>query len=406
MTAHTGSVTATTAISPGARQLWLRSRGPLLTAAVLLLAGLLIALLRAGDSGTLHPRSPTDRGSRAVTELLAARGVDTTVVTTARDAAQAAGPDTTLLVVRPESLTPRHRTLLRDATAGSGARTVLVAPGPATLDVFAPQLATADPTAAEVRAPRCADPVARRAGSALLGGYRYRLPRSPTSPNATACYPDAGLPALVTVDRTVLLGSPDILYNEHLDQAGNASLALQLLGAQPRLVWYLPTAADAPAGEDAQSLLDLLDPGWRWAVLQLAIAVALAALWRGRRLGPAVTEPLPVTVRAAETTEGHARLYHRAGARDRAAAALRHATRTRLAPLVGLSPTAAHAADAVPVAVAAHTDDSSPTVHALLFGPPPADDADLVALADRLDALEQRVTHTPTDPTKGRDARS
>ena len=53
------------------------------------------------------------------------------------------------------------------------------------------------------------------------------------------------------------------------------------------------------------------------------MAFLVVGVWRGRRLGPIMTEPLPVTVRAAETVEGHGRLYHRLNARDRAANALR-----------------------------------------------------------------------------------
>ena len=71
---------------------------------------------------------------------------------------------------------------------------------------------------------------------------------------------------------------------------------------------------------------DLL-PDWVGpTVLELFIAVVLVAGWRARRLGPVVEEPLPVVVRAAEVTEGRARLYRRAKARDRAANELRRAT--------------------------------------------------------------------------------
>ena len=42
-------------------------------------------------------------------------------------------------------------------------------------------------------------------------------------------------------------------------------------------------------------------------------------LWRGRRLGPLVVEPLPVVVKAVESTQGRGRLYRRV--RDRAHAA-------------------------------------------------------------------------------------
>ncbi|WP_326596972.1 DUF4350 domain-containing protein [Streptomyces sp. NBC_01803] len=398
----TGTGTDTTAVSPDARRLWLRGRGLLTALALLVLAGALLGLLTSGDDGSLDPRSATQHGSRAIAELLADRGVDTTLTTTAREAAAATGPDTTLLVVRPEALTDSTREILRRAASDTGARLVLLAPGQAALDTFAPGVLAAGPATVEERQPDCADPVARRAGSARLGGYGY----VPPAAEGTGCYPVSGLPTLVTLPtgpaagETVLLGAADLLHNQHLDEDGNASLALQLLGARDHLVWYLPSGEEAPGAAEEESLLGLLDPGWRWATLQLALAVALAALWRARRLGPVVTERLPVTVRAAETTEGHARLYHRAGARDRAADALRAATRDRLAPLVGVAPAAAHTPEALPAAVAAHTGDAPQAVHALLFGPPPGDDTALVRLADDLDALERRVT---PDATKGKD---
>ncbi len=142
-----------------------------------------------------------------------------------------------------------------------------------------------------------------------------------------------GTPAGTDQGDTVVLGAPDIFFNDRLDDHGNASLALQLLGSRPHLVWYLPSLADStPAPEEERGFFDLIPSGWLWGTLQLFIAAALAALWRARRLGPLVPEKLPVAIRASETVEGRARLYRKADARDRAAAALRSATRTRLAP--------------------------------------------------------------------------
>ncbi|MGP4114789.1 DUF4350 domain-containing protein [Streptomyces sp. 4N509B] len=401
---------ATTAVSPDARQLWRSGRGLLVAAAVLLATGLVLGLLNAGDDGTLHPRSATQHGSRAVAELLADHGVDTTLVTTAAEAADAAGPDTTVVVVRPDTLTDRQRATLDRAAADSGGRTVLVAPDQDTLDVLTPGISAPGPIEATELAPDCVTPdgaadaaPGRRAGSALLGGGFHA--EGPLPPSVVfACYPvpEAPIPlptllALAAGDGgdTVLLGSPHILYNQHLGEAGNASLALQLLGTRPHLVWYMPSAADAPAPGEERSLTSLLDPGWRWATLQLGIAAVLTALWRARRLGPVVTESLPVTVPAAETTEGRARLYHATRARGRAADALRAASRGRLTSLLGLPTTAMDARDVLPSAIAARVADSPSVVDALLFGPPPADDSALIRLADELDALEGRVAPRP-----------
>ncbi|WP_129842297.1 DUF4350 domain-containing protein [Streptomyces sp. RFCAC02] len=394
-------------VSPTARALWRRGRGFLLAAAILAAAGLLIALIGDDDHGSLDPRSATPSGTRALAELLADHGVDTTVVTTAREAAAAASGETTLVLPHAAALSDTAATTLRGATADTGGRTVLLAPDGPALDAFAPGLtATELGTTEEAAAPSCAYAPAGRAGTVRLGGLGY----TDSSSGTTACYPVAGLSTLLLLPDsggdTVVLGSPDLLRNEHLDEEGNAALALQLLGSRPHVVWYFPTGDEVTGGSGDSSVLGLTHPAWRWGAFQLAIAAVLAALWRARRLGPVVTERLPVVVHAAETTEGRARLYHRAGARDTAADALRTAARTRLAPLAGLAATAAHSPGELPGAVAARTGDPAPHVHDLLFGPPPADDAALVRLAGDLDALERRLApgapHASSDPAHPR----
>ena len=103
------------------------------------------------------------------------------------------------------------------------------------------------------------------------------------------------------------------------------------MGSEGHLVWYLPGVADLGSASSPKSLDDLA-PDWV-AVLGpwLTFVALLAVIWRGRRLGPLVFEPLPVIVKAAETAEGRARLYHDAHAVDRAADNLRAGTLVRLA---------------------------------------------------------------------------
>ncbi|MFE5819432.1 DUF4350 domain-containing protein [Streptomyces sp. NPDC056479] len=396
-----GATLPSTSASPTARQVWTRARGIGLAVVLLLAAAVVIATIRSdARHGSLDPRSADPKGSRAVAELLADRGVDTRVVTTLDEARAASAADTTLLVAAPELLTHRQQSSLRSATAGSGGRTVLVAPGSWSVERLVPGV-TADPATSldSELAPDCALPAAQRAGTADLGGIRYTT----THLDADECYPSDRLATLLRVPETtgdgdgdtVVLGAPDILHNEHLDEQGNASLALQLLGSRPHLVWYLPSLSDASAADadDERSFFDLLPSGWLWGTLQLFIAAALAALWRARRLGPLVPEKLPVAIRASETVEGRARLYRKAAARDRAAAALRSTTRTRLAPLVGVPVSQAHAPEALLPALSAHLHNhgDGQTLPTLLFGPPPGDDAALISLADQLDALEREV---------------
>ncbi|MET7738576.1 DUF4350 domain-containing protein [Streptomyces sp. NPDC005385] len=393
------STSAATSASPTARQVWTRTRGVVLALVVLLVAAVVIAVVRSDSRhGRLDPRSADPLGSRAVAELLADQGVSTRVVSTLGQARAAAGPDTTLLVAAPDLLTGRQQTLLRAATANSGGRTVLIAPGRPSVATLAPGV-SADPAVSfdSTLSPDCTLPAARRAGSADTGGVRY----STTAPDADACYPSDGQPTLLRLPArsasgdTVVLGAPDILYNERLDEQGNASLALQLLGSRSHLVWYLPSLSDTSATDAGdRSFFDLLPSGWLWGTLQLFVAAALAALWRARRLGPLVPERLPVAIRASETVEGRARLYRKANARDRAATALRSTTRTRLAPLVGVPPAQAHTPEALLPALSAHLDGDGQSLHQLLFGPSPHDDAALISLADQLDALAREVRHS------------
>jgi hypothetical protein len=121
------------------------------------------------------------------------------------------------------------------------------------------------------------------------------------------------------------------------------------------------------------------------------------ALWRARRLGPVVVEPLPVVVRSAEAVEGRARLYRSRRACDRAALALRTGALERLTALLGMPRSAATdpamAAEII-AGIAAHTGQAQATIGAALYGPPPVDDTGLVRLAGYLDELERQVRNS------------
>ncbi|MFJ3814041.1 DUF4350 domain-containing protein [Streptomyces sp. NPDC090056] len=392
--------TDSTSTALSARRIWTRVRGAALVVAVVLIGGLVLATVRSTNAhGALDPRSTDPHGSRAVAELLKERGVTLTLATTLDEATAATTPGTTLLVTAPDLLTDAQLSTLRTAAQTSAGRTVLLGAGSPSLDVLAPGITSARDTAVTNLSPACTLPAATRAGSVDLGGERYEVAPGTT---ADSCYPSDGLPTLVrlpgtgtgTAD-TVLLGSPDILHNTRLDQQGNASLALQLLGSRSHLVWYLPSlydaSADAPEDDTTGNFLALIPSGWLWGTLQLALAALLAAVWRGRRLGPLVTERLPVALRASEATEGRARLYRKANARDRAASVLRTATRTRLAPLLGVPSRDAHSPDLLLPALSARLPGTTADPRDLLFGPTPADDSALVRLADQLDALEREV---------------
>jgi hypothetical protein len=296
-----------------------------------------------------------------------------------------------LLVTSPELLVDSQARAVRD----SGADLVLA--GVQEPERFVRGVTLVGGAAAETRAPGCALPAAQRAGSVDAGAVAYAVDVEAAGVDRGArveeCYSADGDPSLVRVLRAdgssvTLLGNATVLTNDRLDEQGNASLALALLGAHERLVWYLPARGDLPTGEQ-RSFYDLVPDAVWWAVLQLVVAVLLLGLWRARRLGPVVPEPLPVVVRSTETLEGRGRLYRRSGARDKAAAALRSASLRRLMPPLGLpkrsNPTT------VADAIARRSGLTAVEVSALLYGAAPIDDSALVRLADRLDDLEREV---------------
>ncbi len=115
---------------------------------------------------------------------------------------------------------------------------------------------------------------------------------------------------------------------------------MNLLGRHPTLVWYMPGIGDSDLADSNPSLGELTPPWVSPVIVLLLLAGVAAAIWRGRRFGPLVSERLPVTVRAAETTEGRGRLYAHARDALHAADQLRIGALGRLSRLLGLGPSA------------------------------------------------------------------
>lgn len=367
-------------------------RWPLAALAVLLLGAVITAVALGGNNGgTLDPDSASPDGSRALASLLRDRGITVTSVRTTADAltaVQNAQGGATLFVTDPALLT----LLQVDTLAATPvARLVMVEPDPESARLLSTNTARVDdsPGGSHPVDPGCADVDATAAGNADLGDGEV------FGGLDAGCYPVSGGYTLVTGSGaasgdTVLVGSRTPFRNDHLADHGDAALALRLLGKHPTVVWYVPDGADPDATDSGRkSFTSVLPAGWRWGALTLVPAIGLLALWQARRLGPVVAERMPVAVRAAETAEGRARLYERGRVTDRAAGALREASRSRLAARLGL-PRSAGAAD-VAAAIAARGGPAPTETLAVLAGPVPADDRALVGLASALDRLEGEV---------------
>ena len=384
-------------ISPGPADLWRRWRGPLALVALILLGGIVIALLKPGAmiTGYVDPAGTHATGAHALADILSHRGAKVIRATSpagAETAAVRAGPGgVTLVITSPQLLTAAQ---LASLARVPGDR-VLVGPDRAALAALAPAVRLRGTAPVQALRPGCGLAAARRAGGADLGGLRLGLRPHSGAAAAALCYRTGGSASLVrytAAGRVItVLGTGTPLTNGSLARLGNAALALNLLGARSRVIWLIPglgLAGGAPVGGQ-KSLNQLLPLPVYLVAIQLSLAAVLAALWRARRLGPLVPEPLPVVVRASETVEGHARLYQSRRARGRAAAAMRAAMLARTVPALGLAP-GARPGD-VARAVSARSGSGAARIEAMLFGPAPGDDAALVALADDLDALEREV---------------
>ena len=360
------------------------------------------------SAGTLSISNPAPAGAQAAATILADRGVsveESGSLAQTQDllAVQGHGASTVLFYDPNSYLGPDRVEELAGSVRSAGGKLVAVAPGPLAAGALSPEIASAG-TAAESATVQavCSHPDAVAAetidGGTPAPGTGATAATTPLLlfKGAQTCFIPGGMPtggggflASNSAGDITALGNPGVVINQNLASRGNAALALRLLGSEPNLIWYTATIADIPVAEVPPSLSELT-PSWIFpAALWLLLVAVLGMVWRGRRNGPLVSEPLPVHVKSSETLVGRARLYQDARAIDTAAAALRQATLTRLARQLRLGLAADPAA--VVQAAAAATGRPPQQLHSLLLGPVPESEKQLLSMAVELTALEEDV---------------
>ena len=383
-----------------------RARSILPWVAVVLLGALALVAMGLRDTPDprlLDPRSPAGVGSRALAEVLGDRGVEVDVATSIAELPSTFSPGTTVVVTADDRLSPGALTdVARRAVAAD--RLVVLLVEPETVGHLAPGLSGYGiPSSIEVTsAPSssCTIP-ALRPGDTVRGGLvSIQADDTAEADGVELCLPPryldahgmlAHLPGDDISPETFLVGFGSALTNAEITAEDNAAIALRLLGHSPQLVWLIPSGADGPDGMAGDTYSPW--PTWTTPVtVVLAIGTALLALVRGRRLGRLVTEPLPVTVRAAETTESRGHLYRRSRDLGRAARILREGSRSRLRRRLGVART--DSLDTLVTAVAVATREPQQRVQALLTDSEPVRSADLVRLGSDLEDLERKVRLT------------
>ncbi len=385
-----------------------RRRGAWVAALGLGVAALVtVALTTTAPEQVLDPDDSSVSGGRAIAQVLRTHGVDVEVV---RDidalAAAAPGAGTTVVMANPAYLGHDSALALRRASAGAD-RLVLLDPTSDHLSVLGLPLTSSPVRVAIDLEARCdgATTVARAHDTTSLADVRFLPTGAAATGGARLCFPLPGpqdegsgngdvtngvamatFPASAGHPEVVAVGFASAFSNRWASTASHAGLAVRALGHSPRLVWYQPSIGDlaGPSSSGVDPWPPWLGPG----AAILALAVVVLALVRGRRMGALVTEPLPVVVRAVETTRSRGRMYRRARDRGRAATILRAATTDRLARRLAVPP-----GDPAAVERAASTASGMPSTHvgALLSGPPPTTDVELHTLASSLTELEERV---------------
>lgn len=370
---------------------WARKRAAWIAIGLVFLA--LVTYLAVGqlsapdDARPLSVRNPAPDGGMAVAEILGRQGVRVTPTDTLPDtlAQLSQKEDPVLFLYDPRGFLDRSQ--LEELRAAAE-KIVVVGPRLRTLAGLDPAFGPGGvvPDAVTVLEPQCREDDPAAAGPVSAQGPVYTGP--------VVCYSirpgAAGLYATSTDGSIVVLGSSGLVDNGYLALEGNAALALRTLGSGPELVWYLPGPSDMSTDRSAPTLSELAPPWLAFLGPWLGVVAVLAILWRGRRLGPLVFEPLPVVVKAAETAEGRARLYQDSRALDRAADNLRAGLLSRLAKHFSLGPaaTAGSVVDAVAVAVGR----PAPELRSILVDFRPQTEGQLVQWAQQIEHIEQEAT--------------
>lgn len=373
------------------------------------LAALVLAVIVVGGSRDPEPttsRVPGDPGNvggdgtAALAETLRTHGVRVRLVRTQQELPDLSYADSSTVVVisRASGASISSTRILRDRSRNAR-RIVLLDPRAEVLAQFgvyanlypstgAPIAGTGDCTAAGI------SPSDRASAPRVLI-------QPATAAGATRCFPASGQPAVSAVAvfpaapglPELVVAPQDWFTNGSILENDQAGIAVRMIGAGTSVHWFAPAFGDLSNDDPEPQSKPKLQPDvprWLWPMVGLGSVVLFALmLWRGRRFGQLVTEPLPAVVKAAETTEARGRLYQASGDASRAAAQLRtHALRT-IPRRLGVS-RHAPVSDVV-VAVARATGRDYASVFALLAGPLPVTNDGLVAFAADLSTLEEEV---------------
>ena len=367
-----------------------------------------ISMQPARTDGSLGIDDQTDDGAAAVTSVLTDHGITVRPaqsITQLRSELQR-NPDATVLF---------HDKYQAMATASYERLTELAELVPAHQRVFAgvtdtQQLDLVDGVYATRNLgfienletePTCRLTAAQEAGS--IGGFRQGVV---IDDEAHGCFgvddttgqQDPAYAFAESPEGAIIFADWRMLSNAGLYDNGTATLALWSLGRADTVIWFQPDFQFDPDTDGKLSPVQLPD----WARMGIVWAVIVTGIWliyRSRRTGPVVVEPLPAEVPAAETTVGRGRMYAKTKQRSHALATMQQASLARLARLLRLGAQASP--DAILNETARQLNLAPQDVQRLYTAP--TDELttqQFIVWANQLQDLEHQVRDRLSAPTK------
>jgi hypothetical protein len=357
---------------------------------LLVAAGVAAVVALTGSGGRsappLDPGSGAPDGTAGLVEVLRDLGAEVTVT-------DQPGPGAGTALLLADNLPDDRRAALLDWVRAGG--TLVVAdPRSTVTEVEITAQAGSGPFSVPITGLDCDVP-------ALRGIDRITAPGSvvfDVPPGATGCYRyDEGAWLLVqpTGSGTVVrLGGAAALTNTNLRADDNGLLGPALLA--PADGTQVTILRPPGPGGGRRTLSQLVPPRVTAALWQLGLAFAVFAWWRGRRLGRPVADPVPVEIPASELVVAVGNLLQRSGLRERAAGSIADELRGVLGERLGLPPSTPP--DQLAAIAADRTGVDPARILAVLAAPPPATEAELVALAQTAEQVRREVTSGAARP--------
>jgi hypothetical protein len=345
---------------------------------------LLLAALLGGPPGRdgppLYPRSDGPLGTSALVSLLRGLGADVEL------SVGLPGPNDEVALVLRDRLDDAQAAELRDWVRQGG-----------TLVITDPMQGRTPPVVDQGVIPdtgpiapgSCSIPALSSVGE-VEGGAAVRFDALASD---QICFGDRRDGAFVVTHadgagEIVAVGGAAFLTNDLLDERDNAVLAATLLApSEHTTVRFVD--APIPAGGGDKTLGDLVPGGVKRALVQLALAFVVYALWRAIRLGQPVREDQPVELAGSELVGAVGRLLSRTNEPGAAAETLRAGLRRSLRTRLGV-PVDAPVATLAEI-TAARTGANVEDVLVAIDERPVTSDAELVAVARAVASIHEEA---------------